>query len=187
VGEVVHPLVATGGRKVAARLIVFPERVVPVVPVVAGRLAQQVPGHQGGARDGSRHQEDGDEGHQEREGQRDAEAEHGRPASAQQPEALLELDAPALERDGRQLLGEEEAGDAEAEGGDDGLADHRDEPAGEEQDAEERDPHQDPQAVPGRDPQLAPERQPRLGHLAALAAVDRLREGLVEGLSNRIQ
>lgn len=84
-----------------------------------------------------------------------------------------------------QLLGQEVAGDAEAERGHDGLADDRDEAAGEEDDPEEGDAQQDAYGVPGGDPQFAPERQPGLVDLAALAALDLLGERLVERLADQ--
>ena len=104
---------------------------------------------------------------------------------AQQGEPVRQLHAAALERHRGELLGEEVAGDAEADRRDHGLADDRDEAEGEEQHAVQRDAHEDPQAVPGGDPQLPPERQPGLGDVAALAAVDLLGERLVERLADQ--
>jgi hypothetical protein len=144
-----------------------------------------VPGHQRRARHRARHQKDRDERDEERQRQRHAEAQRAHPAALQKGEAVLQFDAAPLEGHRRQLLREEEAGDAEADHRDHRLPDDRDETAGEEQHAVADHAQHDPQRVPGGDPQFTPERQSGVGHVAALGAVDLLGEVLVEGLADQ--
>lgn len=146
---------------------------------------RQIACHQRRPRHRARHEEDRDQRHQEAERQRDPEAEGEQAAALQQGQPLPELHTAALQRHRRQLLGQEEAGDTEADRRDDGLADHREETRGEEQEAVERHPHQDADAVARGDPQFAPEREAGSGDIGTLRRVDPLGERLVEGLADQ--
>ena len=131
-----------GGRhRLTAGRAWRPARVLVLLgSLLAASPRPAVAGHQGGARDRAGHQEDGDEGDEEGEGQRGAEAPDQPLAGAEHGEAVAEYDAAALQGDRRQFLGEEEAGDEEADHRDDGLPDERDEPEREEQHAPDQGP-----------------------------------------------
>lgn len=121
----------------------------------------EVADEQRGTGDRARHQHHRDERDQEQQHDGGAEADGETLAAAQQPEPLTYRDVPALHGHRGQLDGEEEAGDTEADRGDHGLPDERDEPEDEQQKAETGGAQQHMHAVPQRDPDLLPQRPAR--------------------------